>query len=411
VSDDSLDEADFAKLLIMFTQTLSEEDEVVLLSDSSADKPPDVLLRRDESRDLKDPQSLAEAEASPYWQQWYGAIHEEKESLHAMKVFEEVEGLPPGRKAIGSRFVFKVKRDENGHVVCFKARLVAQGYTQVPGQDFNHTFAPVAWWDFIRFLLSVAAICDWELCHLDIKTAFLNRELEEELYLRKPKIFGEGYWRLKKGLYGLRQSGRQWYITMHGMYKSIEFKRTEANWCVHYRQKSDTSATATTVDDVLLGASSVAEADHVTDQIGSRFKITNNGDVKWFLGCRVRRWRDRRTLMLDQEQYVKSILHDFDMESANPANAPCNPNIRLTSDMCPNTDEQRQLTQKRPYPALVGKLLYLANCTRPDIAYAVRELARFMGNWGEQHWSAAKHVLRYLKGTKGQKTWLGLFET
>jgi hypothetical protein len=104
--------------------------------------------------------------------------------------------------------------------------------------------------------------------------------------------------------------------------------------------------------------------------------------------------------MIDQEQFVDQILHDFEMEEANPAATPCNPKFILTSKMCPSNDEQRSLADKRPYPTLVGKLLYLATCTRPDIAYAIRELSRFMSNHGEQHWNAAKHLLHYLKGTK-----------
>lgn len=385
----------------MFTQTLSESDEIVLLSDSTSSKPPEFIVHKDESKDIKDPETIEEAMASKYWPRWLAAIHEEDGSLKAKEVYDEIENLPPGRKAIGSRFVFRVKRDENGHVVRFKVRLVAQGYTQVPGQDFNHTFAPVARWDSIRFLLSVAAIQDLEVRHLDIKTAYLNGVLDEEIYLRKPKIFGGGFWRLKKGLYGLKQSGRQWYLTMNTMYEEIGFKRCESDWSVHVRRKdTDLAMTATSVDDILLVTNSKTESDTVTADIDKRFEVTDNGEVKWLLGCRIRRWRDRRLLLIDQEQFVDQILHQFGHEDANPAYTPCNPKFILHSSMCPKTDEEREAVQTKPYPALVGKLLYLATCTRPDISYAVRELSRFMGNYGEQHWNAAKHLLRYLKATK-----------
>ena len=167
----------------------------------------------DGSADLSDynepePRNIHEAMASAYWPHWLNAIHRELASLSAMGVYQEVPELPEGKKAVGSKWVLVLKRDENGDISRFKARLVAQGFTQIPGQDFTHTFAPVARWDSIRLLLSVAAMNDWELRHIDIKSAYLNGTLKEEIYLKRPEILGPGYWLLKKALYGLRQSGR-----------------------------------------------------------------------------------------------------------------------------------------------------------------------------------------------------------
>jgi hypothetical protein len=348
----------------------------------------------------KDPQSLTEAMLSKFWPEWCAAIHEEVESIRAMGVYVEVDHLPPGRKAVGSRFVLHIKRDENGHVSRFKARLVAQGFTQIPGQDFNHTFAPVARMDSIRSLLSVAAVHDFEIRHLDIKTAFLNGELDEEIYLLKPKILGGGFWLLLKGLYGLRQSGRQWYITMNTMYHEIGLPRSESDWSVHRRITHDYAAAATSVDDILLVTDGQKVSDAITEEIAKRFKITDSGDAKWFLGCRIRRWHDRRLLMIDQEAYVESILRDSHMEDCTTVSTPCIASKPLTQAMCPKTSEDKEKAQKFAYPTLVGKLTYLATCTRPDIAFAVRDLSKYMSNWGIGHIMAAKHLLRYLKGTK-----------
>jgi hypothetical protein len=127
----------------MALQTMSEQDEMVLLTESTETKHPEYLICFDESKDLKDPLTIEEAENSPYWGRWLEAIHEENEALKAKAVYEEIDELPPGRKAVGSKFVFHIKRDKHGHVVHFKVRLVAQGFTHIPGQDFNHTFAPV----------------------------------------------------------------------------------------------------------------------------------------------------------------------------------------------------------------------------------------------------------------------------
>ena len=123
--------------------------------------------------------------------------------------------------------------------------------------------------------------------------------------------------------------------------------------------------------------------------------------MEWLLGCRIRRWRERRLLMLDQEQYVGQILADFGMEHCNSVKTPC-PSFRLTTAMCPTSDEERKEAGNLPFCAIVGKCMYLSNCTRPDISFAVRELARFMSNYGPKHYEAAKHLLRYLQGTRGR---------
>jgi len=175
----------------------------------------------EESADLGEPKNIREAMTSKYWPCWLEAIHRELASLDAMGVYQEVHDLPPGKKAVGSKWVLVLKRDENGDISRFKARLVAQGFTQIPGQDFTHTFAPVARWDSIRLILSIAAMNDWELRHIDIKTAYLNGKLKEEIYLKRPEMLGPGYWLLKKALYGLRQSGREWYLEMNNSYHEI----------------------------------------------------------------------------------------------------------------------------------------------------------------------------------------------
>ena len=126
-------------------------------------------------------------------------MYEELEALKIKKVYIEVSSLPPGRKAIDTKWVLHIKRNEDGKIFRFKARLVAKGFSQIPGQDFNYTFAPVARWDSTRLILAIAALNDLYLRHIDIKTAFLNGPLSEEIYVKKPAIVGEGFWKLKKG--------------------------------------------------------------------------------------------------------------------------------------------------------------------------------------------------------------------
>lgn len=360
--------------------------------------------------DAKDPKTIREAQASIYWAEWLAALYEELEALRAKGVYEDVEELPPGRKAIGSKWVLHIKRNKDGMISRFKARLVAKGFSQIPGQDFTYTFAPVARWDSIRTLLTLAATFDYELRHIDVKTAFLNGPLEEELYMRKPEILGSGYWRLLRGLYGLKQAGRQWYHELNATLEKLGFRRTESDWSVHTRSDTTTngkSFSATSVDDMLLASSSKDESDFVTNGLKAVYEITDYGDVDWLLGCKITRWRDRRCIKVDQEVYTLSILREYNFDKGGSAPTPMPPKVHLTTDMCPTNDKEREEMSQHPYAAVVGKLMYLATCTRPDIAYAVRELARFMGNPGRQHWVSAKHVLRYLRGTSSYGIYLG----
>jgi hypothetical protein len=357
--------------------------------------------------DTTDPKSLLEARKSLHWAEWLSAIHEELEALKAKGVYDNVDSLPPGRKAVQCKWVLHVKRDKLGSIARFKARLVAKGFTQIPGQDFTFTFAPVARWDSIRTLLCISALQDLELRQLDVKTAYLNGPLDEEIYMRAPTGFGltSPYWRLRKGLYGLRQAGRQWYLTLHDAYSDLGFKRCETDWSVYTRRTpSAFTMSATSVDDILLASDSKTESDLAASQINDKFTTTDSGNAEWILGCRITRDRSKRLLMVDQSQFASSILRDFNMQDCNKVATPC-PKTRLTSDMCPKTDAEREEVAQEPfsnYCAIVGKCMYLSTCTRPDIAFAVRELARFMSNYGKEHFRAAKHLLRYLQGTRSR---------
>jgi hypothetical protein len=325
---------------------------------------------------------------------------EELEALKAKGVYEEINELPPSRKAVQCKWVFRIKRDQNGHISRFKGRLVAKGFTQIPGQDFTFTFAPVARWDSIRSVLCIAALNDFELRYIDVKNAYLNGPLDEEIYMVAPDGSPSKYWRLHKGLYGLRQAGRQWYHLLNDTYSCLGYTRCESDWSVYVRKTDDAfTISATSVDDLLLASNSKSESDLATSQIKNKFPITDNGDIAWLLGCRVRRWRDRRTLMIDQEQYLTSILKDFHMDNCNAVKTPC-PSFRLTTEMCPKTEEESLSAAKLPFCAIVGKCMYLSTCTRPDISFAVRDLAKFMSNFGSKHYEAAKHLLRYLQGTR-----------
>ena len=171
----------------------------------------DPLISSLHNDNTSDPLSIPEAHCSQYWTEWLSTIHEELESLKIKGVYEETHTLPPNRKVIQCKWVLHIKQDKDGTISRFKACLIAKSFTQIPGQDFNFTFAPVACWDAIRSILCIAAINNYEIRQLDIKTAYLNGPLDEEIYMKAPEGFStpSTYWHLRKGLYGLRQAGRQ----------------------------------------------------------------------------------------------------------------------------------------------------------------------------------------------------------
>ena len=263
-----------------------------------------------------DPQSVADAQHSKYWGEWLATIHEELESFKAKHVYKEVHTLLPRHKAVQHKWVLHIKHDKDGTISRFKACLVTKGFTQIPGQDFSFTFAPVARWDSIRSLLCIAVLNDYEIRQLNVKTAYLNGPLDDKIYMKAPDGFNSSapYWHLWKSLYGLRQAGRQWYLTLHQAYMDLGYSHCESDWSAYsHCSPSGFSMSATSVGDILIASDSKAESDRATDEINCKFQITDSGDAEWILGCRITRHQSRRVLMIDQSQFISTILLEFNI--------------------------------------------------------------------------------------------------
>ena len=287
-----------------------------------------------------DPSTVTEAHHSTYWNEWLSAMHEELQSLNTKHTYEPVQSLPPGHRAVQSKWVLHIKCDKDNTISRFKARLVAKGFTQIPGQDFNYTFAPIARWDSICAVLSIATFNDYKLQQLDVKTAYLNGLLEEEIYMGAPPGVGAPYWRLRKGLYGLRQAGCQWYLTLHETYTSLNYTHCESDWSVYTGNIGDSiTISATSVDDILLATNSKIASDIATNELHKKFTITDGGDAQWLLGCCISCWRSNCILKVDQESFLVCILWEFGMEFCNSTVTPCT-KWRLTSDMCPKSNDK-----------------------------------------------------------------------
>ena len=241
---------------------------------------------------LGDPLTYHDAMSREDHHEWIKACNAELEVLKKFGVFEEVPRLKD-RKIVGSKWVFRMKHGPNGQIERYKARVVAQGFSQVEGIDYNETFAPVTKFNSIRLLLALAACYDWEIHQMDVKSAFLNGELNEEIYMRPPpgyRAAPDTVWRLKKALYGLKQASREWYKTFSSELKTLSFTCIQADHCVFYKNiDGHDLIIAVYVDDNLILSDSLDLVNKTKKELSSRFEMTDLGDVNWILNMEVTR--------------------------------------------------------------------------------------------------------------------------
>ena len=239
---------------------------------------------------------------------------------------------------------------------------------------------------------------------LDVKTAFLHGDLEEDFYMIQPEGFivqGQEnlVYKLRKSLYGLKQAPRQWYKKFDSFMHRIGFKRCEADHCCRVKFFGNSYIILLLyVDDMLIVGSSIEEIHNLKKQLSKQFVMKDLGAAKQILGMRIIRDKVIGTLKLSQLEYVKKILNKFNMNEAKPVNTPLGGHFKLSKEQSSKMEKERDHMSKAPYALTIGSLMYAMVCTRPDIAHAVRVVSRFMNRPGKQHWEAVKWILRYLRG-------------
>ena len=349
---------------------------------------------------VTEPSTYKEAISSVQSAEWQAAMCEEMESLLGNQTWT-LEEAPPGARILPVKWVYKVKRGPDGQIQRFKARLVAKGFRQIEGVDFHEVFAPVSKHASLRTFLAKVAVEDLELHQLDVKTAFLNGDLEEVIYMQQPPGFEQGGPRivclLRKSLYGLKQAPRAWHLKLKQELLNLGFTPSEADPSVYVLHEADGSVyLAIYVDDILAASASLALLTSTESKLQQLFDIHNLGNAAHFLGMEITRDSTTRTLTLSQAHMVDELLDKYDMLTAKPRSTPMEAGLHLRPA---ESDDNLLDVNQFPYAELIGSLLYIAVCTRPDIAYAVNALARHMAKPTMAHWSAAKGVLRYLLGT------------
>lgn len=302
--------------------------------------------------------------------------------------------LPPGKRALISKWVYKVKYLLSGDIERYKARLVARGYNQAFGLDYCDFFSPVAKTATVRTFLAIGASKQWQIHQVDVNNAYLHGHIEEEIYLQPP----EGYHKAKAGkvckqfksLYGLKQAGRQWHKEISDKLLSFGFQISQGDHCLFTKGSgSNFLALVVYVGDILIVGPNTHLIDAVKKHLHSLFTIKDMGLEKYFLGVGIAQTAEG--IFLSQVKYANDLVMDAGLENSSAATNPFDIRNNLATQGVPLEDSE-------PYRRLVGRLLYL-NFTRADISYCSQQLSQYMQSPCYHHMQAALKVLRYLKGT------------
>ncbi|GJZ26433.1 retrovirus-related pol polyprotein from transposon TNT 1-94 [Tanacetum coccineum] len=309
---------------------------------------------------------------------------------------------PKNQTIIGTKWVFKNKLDENGVVSRNKARLVAQGYNQQEGIDFDETYAPVARLESIRILLAYACAHDFKLFQMDVKSAFLNGFINEEVYVAQPPGFVDfekpnHVFKLKKALYGLKQAPKAWYDRLKAFLLDHSYTMGLVDNTLFTKKKdSHIIIVQIYVDDIIFGSTCQDLCDDFSKIMHDEFEMSMMGELNFFLGLQIKQFEDG--IFFNQSKYVKEMLKKFGLENAKPIKTPMSSETKLTRD------EEGEPIDDTKYRGMIGSLLYLT-ASRPDIMFSVCLCARFQETPKTSHLEAVKRIFRYIKGTSHLGLW------
>ncbi|CAI7868231.1 unnamed protein product [Closterium sp. NIES-54] len=328
--------------------------------------------------DIPTPRSYAEAIEGPYSSQWQTTMDTEMASWKSTGTYVD-EVPPPRANIVSGMWIFRVKRPP-GSPPAFKSRYIARGFSQRQGVDVFQTFSPTPKMTTLRVLLHVAAQRDYELHSLDFSTAFLQGSLHEEIWLRRPPGFTGSFpagtqWSLRRPVYGLRQAPREWHDTLRMTLAALGFAPSTVDPSLFLRTDATLAPfyVLVYVDDLVFATADTEALAHVKSELQKRHTCTDLGELASYLGLRITRDRAQHTITLTQSHMVQQVLQRFGFTYSSPQSTPLPTGHSL---LAPPSDES--VEPSGPYPELVGCLMYLMTCTRPDLAYPLSLLARYV---------------------------------
>ncbi|KAJ9539504.1 hypothetical protein OSB04_032237 [Centaurea solstitialis] len=385
--------------------------------------------------DLNEPTSYGEAVSGSESEQWQEAMKAEMQSMYDNQK----------------------KTDMDGNVHTFKARLVAKGFTQTHGIDYDETFSPVAMLKSIRILMAISAYFNYEIWQMDVKTAFLNGKLTDDVYMQQPEGFVDPknldkVCKLLKSIYGLKQASRSWNLHFDVRIKEFGFTKSEFEPCVytksvslvvrlgHYIVVNPSSSPGGHIlevrglrpraacfssrasaqncrglvwaqcglgylfqkkkKNILLIGKDVPTLQSVKTWLSKCFQMKDLGEAAYILGIKIYRNRSRRLIGLSQSTYIDKILKRFRIDESKKGFIPMQHGIVLSKAQCPVSSEDQDKMKSVPYASAIGSIMYAMLCTRPDVAYSISVTSRYQHNPGEAHWVAVKNILKYMRRTK-----------
>ena len=372
---------------------------IVDVVDDTIDDVVTTTIHKIYSVGLDVPKTYQEATSCIDSKKWEIAMNEEMQALRENGTFQLVIP-PPDRNIIGGRWVYALKTGQND-TIQYKARYVARGFSQLPDIDYQETFAPTARMTSIRTLIQIAVQNDMIIHQMDVRTAYLNAPIDRDIFVEQPlgyEVKGENddilVFKLQKSLYGLKQSGRNWNDTLNTHLCDLGFNKSKNDPCIYMKKSVFHDSFVyilTNVDDILVLACNESELMQTKTSLKDKFKMKDLGQINYYLGIEF--YVEHDSISMCQSKYVMSILHTFGMTDCKPRHTPCEMNInKLPNDVLDDNEH-------KIYRQIVGALIYLMTCTRPDIAFVVTNLSQFMSKPTSGHMIMAKHVLRFLKGT------------
>ncbi|MCF7184014.1 hypothetical protein L3H42_10985, partial [Corynebacterium sp. MC-13] len=363
-----------------------------------------------------EPRFIKECMQRDDWPKWKDAIEVELNSLGKRKVFGPVVRTPENVKPVGYKWVFVRKRNEKVVIMRYKARLVAQGFSQRPGIDYEETYSPVVDATTFRYLICLAVHEGLDLRLMDVVTAYLYGSLDSDIYMKLPEGFHlpETYKsdsrdkysiKLNKSLYGLKQSGRMWYNRLSDYLLKEGYKNDPICPCIFMKRSgNEYEVIAIYVDDInIIGTPE--ELSKAVQCLKKEFEMKDLGKIRFCLGLQIEHLRNG--IFVHQNTYLLKVLKRFYMDKSHPLSSPMIVrSLDIKKDpFRPKENDEELLGPEVPYLSAIKALIYLACHTRPDIAFTVNLLARYSSSPTRRHWNGVKHILRYLKGTMD----MGLF--
>jgi hypothetical protein len=352
---------------------------------------------------------LKQAISSDDKDRWIDAINSENSSLLKNQTFK-IQKRSNDIRVLGLKWVFKVKEALDGSIDRYKARCTVLGNLQREGFDYSETFSPVVRYSTVRMLLSQAAKKKHVVHQMDVDTSFLYGEMPADtpVYIEIPHDYplppqfknvprSQLCGKLNKSLYGLKQSPRLWNENLNKTMTSRGFSRCKSDSCLYYRSNGgEVLYVAVFVDDLIISGSSLKAVNKFKSELKDTYSMKDLGEIKYCLGIEVKQ-EVRGKIKLTQSKYINDILKRFGMSASHSEPTPMIPGTKLKAIV--QSPEAKEKAERFPYREIVGSCMYLMVSTRPDISYAVGQLAKYMNSHGPEHHAAANHLLRYLKGS------------